>query len=54
MTSRQALLRAVLAAVAGTLVFAGPTFGVRQATPGTHGTLRDFVRSGAVRRKTTR
>jgi extracellular elastinolytic metalloproteinase len=52
MTSRQALLRAVLAAVAGTLVFAGPTFGVRQATPGTHGTLRDFVRSGAVSKPT--
>ena len=31
MTSRQALLRAVLAAVAGTLVFAAPTFGDSKA-----------------------
>jgi extracellular elastinolytic metalloproteinase len=52
MTFRQVLLRALLAAVAGTLVFAGPSFGVRQATPGSHGTLRDFVRSGAVARPT--
>jgi hypothetical protein len=52
MTSRQVLLRAVLAAAAGTLVFAGPTLGVRQATPGSHGNLRDFVRSGAVSKPT--
>jgi extracellular elastinolytic metalloproteinase len=52
MKFRQVLLRAVLAAAAGTLVFAGPTFGVRQAVPGSHGNLRDFVRSGAISKPT--
>src|SRR4051812_45616877 len=52
MKFRQVLLRAVLAAAAGTLVFAGPTLGVRAAKPGTHGNLRDFVRSGAVSKPT--
>jgi hypothetical protein len=45
-------LRAVLAAAAGTLVFAGPTLGVRQAQPGSHGNLRDFVKSGAISKPT--
>ena len=44
MNFRQALLRAVLAAVAVMLVFAGPSFGVRGATP-SHGALRDFART---------
>ena len=52
MKFRQALLRAVLAAAAGTLVFAGPTLGVREAKPGSHGNLRDFVRSGAISKPT--
>jgi hypothetical protein len=52
MKFRQVLLRAVLAAAAGTLVLAGPTFGVRQAVPGSHGNLRDFVRSGAISKPT--
>jgi extracellular elastinolytic metalloproteinase len=53
MTFRQALLRAVLAVAAVTLVFAGPSFGVRQATPSKkHGSLRDFVRSGGVQKPT--
>src|SRR5437867_4318795 len=42
MKLRQALLRAALVVAAGSLVLAGPTFGVRQAVPGTHGNLRDF------------
>jgi hypothetical protein len=49
---RQVLLRAVLAAAAGTLVFAGPSLGVRKAKPGSHGNLRDFVRSGAISKPT--
>ena len=52
MKFRQVLLRAVLAAAAGTLVFAGPTLGVREAKPGSHGNLRDFVRSGAISKPT--
>jgi len=48
MKMRQVLLRAVLAAAAVTLVFAGPTFGVQQAAPRSQGNLRDFVRSVAV------
>ncbi len=48
----QVLLRAVLAAAAGALVLAGPTFGVRQAVPGSHGNLRDFARSMRRRRGT--
>ena len=52
MKFRQVLLRAVLAAAAGTLVFAGPTLGVREAKPGSHGSLRDFVRSGAISKPT--
>jgi hypothetical protein len=52
MKFRQVLLRVVLAAAAGTLVFAGPSLGVRQAQPGAHGSLRDFVRSGPVSKPT--
>jgi hypothetical protein len=52
MKFRQALLRAVLAAAAVALVLAGPSFGVRQATPSKHGNLRDFVRSGALQKPT--
>ncbi|HEY7017437.1 MAG TPA: M36 family metallopeptidase [Gaiellaceae bacterium] len=52
MNLRQALLRAVLAASAVMLVFAGPSFGVRQATPSKHGNLRDFARSGALSKPT--
>ncbi len=52
MNLRQALLRAVLAAAAIALVLAGPSFGVRQATPSKHGNLRDFVRSGALQKPT--
>jgi hypothetical protein len=52
MTFRQVLLRAVLAAAAVTLVFAGPSFGVRQATPSKHGILRDFASSGALQKPT--
>lgn len=52
MNFRQALLRAVLAAAAVALVLAGPSFGVRQATPSKHGSLRDFVRSGALQKPT--
>src|SRR5262249_18408167 len=44
MNFRQALLRAVLAAVAAMLVFAGPSFGVRSAS--THN-LRDFAKGSA-------
>jgi hypothetical protein len=50
MTFRQALLRAVIAAAALALVLAGPSFGVRQATPSKNGGLRDFVRSGALQK----
>jgi extracellular elastinolytic metalloproteinase len=52
MNFRQALLRAVLAAAAVSLVLAGPSFGVRQAAPSKHGNLRDFVRSGALHKPT--
>src|SRR4051812_27346821 len=52
MRFRQALLRAVLAVAAATLVFAGPSFGVRGATP-SNGNLRDFARSGALQKPTT-
>jgi hypothetical protein len=52
MNLRQALLRAVLAAAAVGLVLAGPSFGVRQATPSKHGNLRDFVRSCALQKPT--
>jgi extracellular elastinolytic metalloproteinase len=52
MNFRQALLRAVLAAAAVGLVLAGPSFGVRQATPSKHGNLRDFVRSGVLQKPT--
>ena len=45
MNFRQALLRAVLAAVAVMLVFAGPSFGVRGATPSHSGKLTDFART---------
>ena len=47
MNFRQALLRAVLAAVAAMLVFAGPSCGVRAASQGVH-SLRDFTRSAPV------
>jgi extracellular elastinolytic metalloproteinase len=50
MNFRQALLRAVLAVAAVTLVLAGPSLGVRQATPSKHGSLRDFARSGALQK----
>ena len=46
MRCRQLLLRAFMAVAALTLVFAGPSFGVRGA-PTSHGNLRDFVRSVA-------
>src|SRR3954447_8507291 len=49
---RQALLRAVLAAVAVMLVFAGPSFGVRGASSSTHGSLRDFSKTTAPNRPT--
>jgi hypothetical protein len=52
MTLRQALLRAVLAAAAVTLVLAGPSFAVSQAPSSKHGSLRDFARSGGVQRPT--
>ena len=52
MNFRQALLRAVLAAAAVSLVLAGPSFGVRQAAPSKNGNLRDFVRSGALHKPT--
>ncbi len=52
MTLRQALLRAVLAVAAVTLVFAGPSFAVRQGTPSKHGDLRDFIRSGGLQKQT--
>ncbi len=44
MNFRQALLRAVLAAVAAMLVFAGPSFGVSSASSGK---LRDFAKGSA-------
>ena len=47
MNFRQALLRAVLAAVAAMLVFAGPSFGVSAASQGAH-SLRNFTRSAPV------
>ena len=53
MNFRQALLRAVLAAVAVMLVFAGPSFGVRGATP-SHGALRDFARTTGPQRADAR
>jgi extracellular elastinolytic metalloproteinase len=34
------------------LVLAGPSFGVRQATPSKHGVLRDYARSGALQKPT--
>jgi len=46
MRCRQMLLRAFMAVAAVTLVFAGPSFGVRGA-PTSHGNVRDFVRSVA-------
>jgi hypothetical protein len=52
MNFRQALLRAVLAAAAVALVLAGPSFGVRKATPSKSCNLRDFARSGAVQKPT--
>jgi len=52
MRFRQALLRAVLAVAAVTLVLAGPSFGVLQAKPSKHGNLRDFARSAAVQKPT--
>src|ERR1041384_5819104 len=53
MRFRQALLRAVLAVAAVTLVLAGPSFGVRGATPSKNGILRDFARSGALQKPTS-
>jgi extracellular elastinolytic metalloproteinase len=52
MNFRQALLRAVLAAVAAMLVFAGPSFGVSAASQGAH-SLRDFTRSAPVAKPNT-
>src|SRR3954462_11690420 len=52
MNFRQALLRAVLAAVAVMLFFAGPSFGVRGASSSTHGSLRDFSKTTAPNRPT--
>jgi hypothetical protein len=52
MAFRQALLRAVLAAVAAMLVFAGPSFGVRGASSSAHGSLRDFSKATAPNRPT--
>src|SRR5262249_14867328 len=51
MNFRQALLRAVLAAVAAMLVFAGPSFGVRGASLGAHN-LRDFSTGSTVSKPT--
>jgi len=45
MNFRQALLRAVLAAAAVMLVFAGPSFGVSAATTSSHGKLSSFARA---------
>jgi extracellular elastinolytic metalloproteinase len=47
MTFRRALLRAVIAGAAVTLVLAGPSFGVRATATG-HGNLRDFLRRASV------
>jgi hypothetical protein len=47
MNFRQVLLRAILAAAAVTLVFAGPSFGVSGLATGAH-TVRDFTRSAPV------
>jgi extracellular elastinolytic metalloproteinase len=52
MNLRQALLRAVLAAVAAMLVFAGPSFGVRGSASSAHGSLRDFSKATAASRPT--
>ena len=52
MNLRQALLRAVLAAVAAMLVFAGPSFGVRGSASSAHGSLRDFSKATATSRPT--
>jgi hypothetical protein len=52
MNVRQSLLRAVLVAVAGMLVFAGPSFGVRQAALSTDGARHDFARSGPLTKPT--
>ena len=52
MNLRQALLRAVLAAVAAMLVFAGPSFGVRGSAPSSHGSLRDFSKATAPSKPT--
>src|SRR6187397_1840881 len=52
MNFRQALLRAVLAAAAVSLILAGPSFGVREAAPSKNGNLRDLVRSGALHKTT--
>jgi hypothetical protein len=52
MNLRQALLRAVLAAVAAMLVFAGPSFGVRGSASSAHGSLRDFSKASATSRPT--
>jgi extracellular elastinolytic metalloproteinase len=53
MNFRQALLRAVLAAVAVMLVFVGPSFGVRSTSSATTHNLRDFSRSTATTTKPT-
>ena len=52
MNLRQALLRAVLAAVAAMLVFAGPSFGVRGSASSSHGSLRDFSKATATSKPT--
>ena len=52
MNLRQALLRAVLAAVAVMLVFAGPSFGVRGSASSSHGSLRDFSKATATSKPT--
>jgi hypothetical protein len=52
MNLRQALLRAVLAAVAAMLVFAGPSFGVRGSASSSHGSLRDFSKATAASKPT--
>ena len=52
MKLRQALLRAVLAAVAAMLVFAGPSFGVRGSASSSHGSLRDFSKATTTSRPT--
>ena len=53
MNLRQALLRAVLAAVAAMLVFAGPSFGVRGSASSSHGSLRDFSKATATSKPTS-